>query len=439
MTSPAVTTPHHRLAALGVAGMMLAMALALIPTLVSPTSADAQSNVVTIRTTDNAQRVVRSNPAGTTFRFAPGVHRNVKILPKNGQTFTADSVGSAVLDGGGSTDVAFRTRTNRRSDRFSYNVTIENLVFTGYAPIKFWGVIDASSDDYQRHGPEWKRPTNWTMRNLRFENNPGSDDSTAIGVGSGSTVANVDIRNHPGVGVFGHGTDIVIRNSTITDTSSNADIFWHSGGIKLIVAHDARIIDNTISNSRGHGVWIDINSDNVLIARNEIRNNDLAGIFYEVSRRGKIFRNTVVDNGAGDTRGWMFEAGIVLSTSHNSLVWRNSLENNAGGVTVIDQRTLRREDRRLAPLFGELFEATNGNRAPWRGAYNSIRNNTILGGGVHGASAAGAESVNSTVYNTTVFRGNTYSGGPLSFRWGSGDSYADGLSFSQWKQIHPND
>ena len=418
-----------------VAGLSLGLGLSQT----APATAQQAGQVVTINPGDNAARLARIHPEGTSFRFAPGVHRNVRIRPRSGQTFTADSLGSATLDGGGTTNVAFRSRSFRKSDTFSFNVTIENLVFTGYSPQDFWGLIDASSDDYQRHGPEWNTPTNWTMRNLRFENNPGSGDSAAIAVGSGSRVVNVDIRNHPGVGVFGHGTDILVANNTIRNTSDEANVFWHSGGIKLVVTHRARIIDNTITGSKGPGVWIDINSDEVLIGRNTIRNNDLSGVFYEVSRRGRIFRNTIEGNGFGDTRGWMFPAGIVMSSSHNSLVWRNDVKDNAGGITVIDQRTLRRQDRHVAPLFGELFEATNGNRSPWRGAYVGVRNNTITGGGPHGVSAAGGESVNSTVYDTTVFANNTYSGGSVSYRWGSGDNYADGFTRQQWLAQNPND
>ncbi len=393
---------------------------------------------VTIETTDNAQAVVDAHPEGTVFRFAPGTHANVRILPKSGQVFTADSLGSVTLDGGGVTDVAFRSRDTRASDTFASNVVIENLIFTGYAPQDYWGVVDATSDDYERHGPQWQSPTRWAIRNLTFTDNPGSGDSSAIVAGSESRISFVNIENHPGPGITGHGYDITVEGSTIANTSPLSQVYWHSGGIKLVVAHGAKILGNTITGSAGPGVWIDVSADDVEIAHNDIRNNGLSGIYFEISRNGSIHDNVLYSNGYGETRVWMFPAAVVLSSSHNTEVRNNELTYNAGGITVIDQRTLRTQDRHLAPLFGELYDA-DGTVAAWRSENNLITGNTIAGSGVHGVSAAAGESVGTNVYATTEFTGNVYSGGSLTYRWGSGDNYAGNITRSQWEAINPDD
>lgn len=445
MTSPAATHPRSPLGSHSPAisprlepTAKLTVVIGLLLGISWLLTACGPGSVVTIKTTDNAQAVVDAHPEGTVFRFEAGTHYNARILPKEGQAFTADSLGSAILDGGGVTDVAFRSRDSRASDTFAHNVVIENLVFTGYSPQDYWGVVDATSDDYERHGPQWQTPTRWAMRNLRFTSNPGSGDSSAITAGSESRISFVTIENHPGPGITGHGYNMTVEGSTINNTSPASQVYWHSGGIKLVVAHGASIINNTITGSAGPGVWIDVSSDEVTISGNDIRNNGLSGIYYEVSRNGVIENNTLYSNGYGETRGWMFPAGIVLSSSNETIVRNNQLTYNAGGITVIDQRTLRNDDRYLAPLFGELYDA-DGSVAQWRGENNVIEDNSVVGGGVHGVSAAAGESIGSTVYDSTVFQNNTYAGGTLTYRWGSGDNYAGNINRSQWDQLHPND
>ena len=92
------------------------------------------TSFVTIETTDDAQQVVDANPPGTAFRFAPGVHNGVHIIPKSGNTFSADALGDVVLNGNGAELPAFVSRTNRMTSDWRRNVVIENLVFTNYSP-----------------------------------------------------------------------------------------------------------------------------------------------------------------------------------------------------------------------------------------------------------------------------------------------------------------
>lgn len=382
------------------------------------------------------QRVVWRNPPGTTFEFQPGVHRRVRIVPRPRQSFTAAQLGTVTLDGEGQKLPAFRSMF-RRGRWVRSGVTIENLVFTGYAPNVYYGIIDAASEDYPKNGPGWRPNSNWTIRNLIFRDNPGTGDSAAITVGSGTVVDNVVIENHPGVGIYGHGHHIRIEDSVIRNTSTKSNIFWHSGGIKLVTVHNTIVRRNIVENSAGPGIWFDVNSDRTWIVRNKVRNNALAGIFYEVSRRAVIDGNTVVGNGFGDSRGWLFPGGITLSTSHDSVVRANVLRQNAAGITAIDQRTARIADRSVLPGFGQLYDR-DGSVAAWRGENNRISNNTIANSGVSGASAAAGESVGSTLYATTEFVSNTWIGSNERW-WGTGSNYGSPFAPASWRSVHPND
>jgi hypothetical protein len=79
-----------------------------------------------------------------------------------------------------------------------------------------------------------------------------------------------------------------------------------------------------------------------------IADNEDAGIFYEISYGLNAHDNVVVGNGFASTRGaWGAQAGIVLSSSPNSVVERNLLIGNREGFNFREQsRVTPRIDNR---------------------------------------------------------------------------------------------
>jgi parallel beta-helix repeat protein len=63
-------------------------------------------------------------------------------------------------------------------------------------------------------------------------------------------------------------------------------------GCKLSTVRNNRASDNL-----GLGLWIDIDSSDVLIEGNIVTNNESGGIFYEISRKGTIRDNIATLNG----------------------------------------------------------------------------------------------------------------------------------------------
>jgi parallel beta-helix repeat protein len=403
---------------------VLSLTVAMTST-IRPVSAQS---FVTINVGDDVQSLVDSYSEGTTFTFAPGTHYGVQVHPKDGQTFTATE-GTVVLDGNGAVKPAFSSWKRSR------DITISNLEITNYATPDYTGVIDARSQTW--FTDDWMEHTNWRIDNVHLHHNNGGGRSTAINVGSGTTVTNSVISRNEGTAIYGNGRDILIENNLITGNSlgnagSTSDLLWHSGGIKLVVVQNVVVRHNTVNKNKGPGIWFDVNADNVTIEDNLVKFNTLAGIQYEISRNATIRHNKVVRNGLRDPRGWLHAAGIVVSSSYNVVVDGNTLFRNKAGIGVFDQRTLRATEggQDAVPVWGRLFEA-DGSPMLWRTSNVTVTNNTIRSSGINGASATNIQSVNSDIYATTNFANNGYYGSSQLF-WGVGDELAIRVNPQRW-------
>lgn len=408
---------------------------------------DSPGDVI-IETTDDAQVIVDAHPAGTQYRFAPGVHTNVHVVPKDGDRFVGSAAGS-VLDGAQTSDPAFR------SNETVSDVVIANLTITNYNPTPYEAIIDAGSQEWGDTGT-WRPATNWIVAAVTLTENTGDYRSAAIKVGGGSKILYNSIHDNNGVGVWGHGEEIrvsgnhIFANSRIADDTQAGN---HSGGIKLVAAHDSQIDNNLVYENQGPGIWCDANCDNVSITDNTITDNEWAGVQYEVSFNGTIANNTVTNNGHGDHRNWLWDGGIVISNSTDVIVEGNTLDGNDDGITVIDQRTARNDGRwsepeprtgpgqeAEIPEWAHVFES-DGSLAYWRSENVTVANNTIANSGSSGASNGGpGEAIGSDLYATTVFTGNTYIN-EYGYYWATGENvapndggpeYIGNLTAAQW-------
>ena len=390
---------------------------------------------VAISPGDDVQALIDANPEGTRFVFESGVHYGVSVVPKNGQQFSGEP--GAVLNGNGSDEPAFRAWETLAPDSGDYitGVAVTDLEFTNYAPKAYQGVVDARADYWTDPAP-WNPSTAWFLSDLHIHDNFGSWESAGVTLGSGSWLLDSTLVRNNGPAIFGHGHNILVQGNYIRNNARNgADLdrlYYHSGGLKMIVLHDSIIRDNIVRDNTGPGLWFDINSDNVTISDNTISNNSLSGIFYEISRNATITGNILQNNGFGETRGWLFPAAIGISTSYGVEISGNGLLDNAGGIAVLDQRTLRNDGggQLYVAEWGGLYEP-DGSLSQWRSAQVSVSNNWVANSGVNGATAAGAESVGSNVYATTTFADNLYTGNS-SWYWGSGSNYGSPYGWNAW-------
>ena len=83
----------------------------------------------------------------------------------------------------------------------------------------------------------------------------------------------------------------------------------------------------------GKGLWTDINNRYTLYETNVVKNNDLMGIFHEVSYDAVIRNNTIEGNGF-KSQGTMRGGGIAVVSSPNVEIYGNTVRNNQHGIAV---------------------------------------------------------------------------------------------------------
>jgi parallel beta-helix repeat protein len=97
-------------------------------------------------------------------------------------------------------------------------------------------------------------------------------------------------------------------------------------------------------------MWTDINNRYTLYEGNVVKNNDLMGIFHEVSYDVVIRNNTIEGNGFKST-GTMRGGGIAVVSSPNVEIYGNTIRNNQNGIAV-------NQDERGSGPYG-LHEVNN--------------------------------------------------------------------------------
>lgn len=133
------------------------------------------------------------------------------------------------------------------------------------------------------------------------------------------------------------------------DTNGNghvADTLTESGGIKIANGQGfVTVKGNEFERNYGNGVWFDGDTHDITISDNEIHHNARRGIFFEISRRAKIFGNAVYENG-WRTPSSVDGAGIEIGNSDNAEVFNNVVAWNADGIAVRCSKRSGREDSR---------------------------------------------------------------------------------------------
>jgi parallel beta-helix repeat protein len=363
-----------------------------------PTSAPA--GAIILHAGDNVSAIVNAAPVGATFYFEPGIYRSVSITPKDGQTFIgaegAILNGSAVLTDwsqsgstwviGGQTQQGVRHATDQAApgaQRAGYpetvfvdnvplkpvdalsKVTVGTFYFDYNADKIYLGsdptghTVEAGKLAYAFHGSA----QNVTIENLTIEKyDPPSQDGAIEGTnGSNWTIQNNEVRlnyavgihadNAPGtqmlnnyvhdngeMGLGGSGNNILVQGNEIARNGGWAglDPLWEGGGFKFGFTDGLTIRNNYSHDNIGDGMWTDTDAIHVLYENNVVMNNSGPGIQHEISYDAIIRNNTVIGNGFGDPRGWMFGAQIQIQNSPNVDVYDNRVDmTGANGITLI--------------------------------------------------------------------------------------------------------
>ncbi|MGW6198349.1 right-handed parallel beta-helix repeat-containing protein [Kribbella sp. NPDC055110] len=319
-----------------------------------------------IKPGQNAQSIVNSKPAGTTFCFAAGLHRiSATIRPKANQVLA--SAQRAVLTGSipltgwarsgsvwvvrGALPSAYGKSGECEDNKANICYLREQLFLddthlTRVASVaavqagRFYADYAANAiylgSNPTGHEVEMSKTataiesgaSGVVVRGLTIEHFASAPQAGALGSGPSWKVTANDIRWNHAVGVM-----LVKANSTKVDknlihhngqlglgqyssaaaavtrnviSSNNTDGFWiadwESGGIKS-TRSSGTVSGNVIKSNKGIGMWADVADDGRVITGNQIVGNAADGIRYEISRNGTIEGNTVTGNGFGTGRG----------------------------------------------------------------------------------------------------------------------------------------
>lgn len=403
---------------------------------------------------DNIQKIVASNPEGTTFLLSPGNYRGQVVNPKNNDTFTGSGgmvylIGSELLDfaadpqGTGLFVANAPTVINQKygtcgrstplcsypQDLYIHSVpqvpvtSPKNLADGKWYFDRQTKKIYLSSDPGNNVVELGVYPyafasmaTNVTIKNLVVENYANNAQFGAIGdqdTGAGWTVQGVTARYNHGVGIK-LGTRSQVLNSIISMngelgvsvSGSNSKVVsnvitgnnyagyslnWEGGGSKFSETTNLLLSHNNVHDNIGPGLWCDTDNRGTIYDSNIIWNNLSAGIQHEISYDAIIRNNTIYGNGT--TPGtWLWNAQISIQNSANVQVYDNKVE-----VTNTTSNGISIINQRRKPgRFGQHVSENN-----------AVYNNTITYDLPVGKSGMVNDTGVLTVYNNK-FYGNNY-------------------------------
>ncbi|TDD13483.1 right-handed parallel beta-helix repeat-containing protein [Kribbella turkmenica] len=412
---------------------------------------------VVIKPGQNAQSIVNSKPAGTTFCFAAGVHRITEtIRPKAGTTLASAEravlTGSVPLTGWAKSGSAWVVRgalpaaygANGQCEDNKANICHlreqlfvdgDHLTRVASLPALKAGTFYAdyaANAIYLGTNPAGRvvemsktrtaiesGATGVVVRGLTIEHFASAPQAGALVSGPGWKVIANDVRWNHAVGVMlvkANNSRVeknLIRNNgqlglgqyasaaaTVTRnviTGNNTDGFWiadwESGGIKS-TRSSGTVSGNLIKANKGVGIWADVADDGRVISSNSIIGNAADGIRYEISRNGTIEDNTVTGNGFGTGRG----SGTSL--------W------DGGGVNINTSTNVTVRNNVVAGnVNGVTIQARTRGTGPW-GTYLlrdiQVTGNTIEMTGGSQATGMVKNSGAEVPAGEVVFSGNKY-------------------------------
>ena len=300
------------------------------------------------------------------------------------------------------------------------DVTVANLVIEKYASPAQYGAVGGG------HGQKF--PLHWTLRDLVVRDNHGQ----GITVGPGFTVENFRVHGNGQLGIGGVGKNdaayaakVVVRCGEIDDNRVlGYRSGWSGGGTKFALMRGGMLAERLhVHSNHGHGLWFDVENYDVVARSNLVENNDLVGIFYEISfGTTRIADNVVRGNMGKAPNDW--QPALYVSNSEDVTVVGNAVYDNhdAPGIGV------RHDHNRLN---------SHGAPAKW-GRRVLVRDNDVRAeraGGMVTNGVADSFSTSSGV----KFEGNTWRvpnpAGP-NFFWRSGYGAVDQTA---WRKAHPRD
>ena len=205
-------------------------------------------------------------------------------------------------------------------DGTALDVTIRNLVIEKYASPGQNGAI--------------KGGARWTVENNEVRWNHG----IGIHMRDGRRLLNNNVHHNGQMGIGGSSVDAIVEGNEIAyNNAAGYNSYWEAGGTKFTFSRNLVLRGNFVHHNDGPGLWADIDNIDVLIESNRVEDNNLSGIFYEISYRATIRNNTASRNGRSKPSPWWIDgAGILVASSSDVEVYGNTLVDNFQGITGLE-------------------------------------------------------------------------------------------------------
>lgn len=276
---------------------------------------------ITLSPGQDIQAAVDANAAGTQFYLKAGTYHGQHIVPKSGDIFTGEA--GAILDGDGSTQYAFDKSSSHPS-----NVTIQGLIIQNYNPDVQMGAILAGGSGASDGA------SGWVVQNNEIRYNA----TAGVRLGTYMKLLNNKIHHNGQIGIVGIGDSVLVEGNEISYNNYNKayDFGWEAGGTKFVKTNNLIVRNNYSHDNYGPGFWTDIDNINTLYEGNRAEDNADAGIFHEISYKATI-RNNIIRRNGFTSVAWLYGAGIFVSSSRDVEVYGNTVEDNANGITAVQQ------------------------------------------------------------------------------------------------------
>jgi len=246
---------------------------------------------VTVTPEDDIEEAIKNRRAGTTFCLAAGTYViDDNIEPRDGIELVGSGMGVTVLRSEGANIVIDAEGTR--------DLAISHLDISG------------------AHGSVACKP----------------QCGSGLAGGRRVTIDSVAFYGNENHGIGGV-ENLTVRNSVFHHNGSPGFMGCCAGGLKS--GSGFRIERSKVYENTGVGIWCDEGcTGGMEVYDNEVRDNTLDGIRYEISDGGaQIVGNFVTNNNKSDTPGG--HGGIVIVASDNAEVRGNTLASNKGGGIVV--------------------------------------------------------------------------------------------------------
>ena len=200
------------------------------------------------------------------------------------------------------------------------------------------------------------------LRNCLVEKMAGT------GISIAGTVKQCLIRDNGFCGGAVEGDDFHVEDSAwVGNDWKPIDRGWESGGVKVAVSRRGEFKNCIFYRNGGPGLWFDIDCRDIAVRDCTFAENELSGLFIEISQGIRAEHNTVVRN-AIETVGHVSDndwscGGIQIGESENCVIENNLCIDNKDGITLRE--------------IGPRDVKTHGEKSIYHVANNRIENNTI--------------------------------------------------------------